>query len=231
MTAVAPDTQAPPADVAGGDVVLIAHGSPDPRHASSVERLAGRLRRLMGVTVTAAYLEHNDPRVSTLLGTPGPVSVDVTVRRTVVVPLLLTAGFHWHSDIPPVLVHGGSRSTLLAPPEPLGFAATIAALTDGHDHVVLASAGSARPEVVGRFGALASALTTGSTRVEVALTPSAVTDAGNSGSAVVPVLTADGIFADRIRRAATNAGATTTPVLGDTEGFARTIANLVQESL
>lgn len=229
MTAVATGITAPGATRVGAHVILIAHGSPDLRHADSVERLADRLRQITGVTVTASYLEHNAPPVSAMLAAPVPV--DLAVRRTVVVPLLLTAGFHWHSDIPPIVGHHGSRATLLAPPEPVGFAPAIAELTQGHEHVVLASAGSSRPEVVGRFGALAATLTTASTEVEVALTPSAVTDAAQRGSAVVPVLTADGIFADRIRRAAAQAGATVTPVLGDTGGFARTIADLVNAAL
>lgn len=214
LTATAPDATA--AASAIPDVVLVAHGSPDPRHRRSVMTLAHRMSAWTGMAVTTCYLEHDEPFAGDwLLTSPGPSS-----RHRIVVPLLLTAGYHWRTDIPPIIGHNGNRATLLPPPEPAAFAEAVGELTQGVSHVVLASAGSARPEVVQRFAALAEALC-GEHEVAVALTPGDVTHHARPGSLVVPVLVADGIFADRVRAAADAAAATTTAVLGDTPGFAR----------
>ena len=203
-------------------VILIAHGSPDARHARSVATLAGRLRSRLGVDVVPAYLEHDDPEAADLMAAPAPP----TVGHTIVLPLLLTAGFHWFHDIPVVLAHDGHTSALLAPPEPALFAPAIEQNLGSAKHVVLASAGSARPEIVQRFDALAQALP--GRRVDVALTPGAVADYAGPWTTVVPVLAADGVFGDRVRAAAASAGASVTPVLGDTVEFATALAELIR---
>ncbi len=205
-----------------GQVEVIAHGSPDPRHRQSVSRLCTQLKALTGLPARAAYLEHDHPAATDVLSVPAPPNTP-----TIVIPLLLTAGFHWHSDIPPVVAHAGCRSVLLAPPEPLLFRSAVAELVGAAGHVVLASAGSSRPEIVTRFAALADALGTPQRTVDVCLTPAAVADTATPQSTVVPFLTADGLFADRVRRAAHAARASVTPVLGDTDGFAQTLADLV----
>ena len=63
----------------------------------------------------------------------------------------------------------------------------------------------------------------------VALSPRDVPDVVRPHSTVVPVLTADGVIADRIRAAAATSGARTTRVLGDTRGFADCLSRLVGE--
>lgn len=214
LTAMAPAVTAAVSAVT--EVVLVAHGSPDPRHRRSVTTLAHRMSASTGLAVTTCYLEHDEPFATNWLLTGS----DPSSRHRIVVPLLLTAGYHWRTDIPPIIGHNGHRATLLSPPQPAAFAAAVGELTQGASHVVLASAGSARPEVVKRFAALAEALSV-EHEVAVALTPGDVTHHARPGSLVVPVLVADGIFADRIRAAADAAGATTTAVLGDTPGFAR----------
>lgn len=218
LTAMAPAVTAAVSAVT--EVVLVAHGSPDPRHRRSVTTLAHRMSASTGLAVTTCYLEHDEPFATNwLLTGSDPSSCS---RHRIVVPLLLTAGYHWRTDIPPIIGHNGHRATLLSPPQPAAFAAAVGELTQGASHVVLASAGSARPEVVKRFADLADVLA-GEHEVTVALSPGDITQHARRGSVVVPVLVADGIFADRVRTAADAAGATTTAVLGDTPGFARTL--------
>ena len=89
-----------PARLISGDrlaVVLVAHGSRDPRAAAATEALARAVRRARPEwVVRAAYLDHAGPRPLEVLAVlPG--------RRVVLVPLLLTAAYHGRVDIPAVL--------------------------------------------------------------------------------------------------------------------------------
>ncbi len=73
-------------------VVLLAHGSPDPRHREGVDELAHRVRRLgPGRRVLTAYLDHHGP-------TPADVGADAA--GGVVVPVLLTPAYHARVDVP-----------------------------------------------------------------------------------------------------------------------------------
>lgn len=222
MTLIAPSLTAVSDTSVAAQVVVIAHGSPDPRHSGSVSRLGQRLTSATGFPTQVSFLEHDVPTAADTL--TRPAEPDTT---TIVVPLLLTAGFHWHSDIPAVVAHAGSRSVLLPPPHPVLFRDAVVDLVGSAGHVVLASAGSSRPEIVTRFAALADSLVTPDRAVDVCLSPTEIARTARPGSVVVPVLTADGLFADRIRRTAASAGATTTDVLGDTIGFAAALAALV----
>jgi sirohydrochlorin ferrochelatase len=193
-----------------------------------------RLRGLLGVAVTAAYLEHNAPSAAEALKQSPPAGVRA------VVPMLLTAGYHWERDIPAVAAQRGATAILLPPPAPSSFSASVAGLLAGltdssgaqKSRVLLASAGSTRPGVVPRFDDLAIGVgaATG-TEVLVALSARAVSDLARPGDTVVPVLTGSGFLADRIAAAATAAGARTTAVLGDTGGFARDLAAVIRAAL
>lgn len=234
--------EAPPSDAdlsPALEIHLVAHGSPDPRHAGSVRRIARRLQRASSATVTFSFLEHDEPRTALALAPAMPRGVRAPDRTTVVVPLLLTAGVHWHRDLPPVIGPMGQRSILLPPPEPAHFAeAVLCAARPGMANggrIVLATAGSTRPGVHERMGALAArvkGLGTDSTfrqsvDIVVADRPDAVASLARPGDVVVPILIADGIFADRIRAAAGRQQATVTAVLGDTDAFAARVLDLI----
>jgi sirohydrochlorin ferrochelatase len=139
------------------DIVLLAHGSPDPRHALGVEALAEHVRDLEpGRPVHAAYLDHHPPSpldTATALGT-----------HAVVVPVLLTPAYHAKVDVPAAVRQlaqaSGSFVDLAEPlgPHPLlldaaeellaaaGFAA------DPTTAVVLYAAGSSDSEAVASVG-------------------------------------------------------------------------------
>jgi sirohydrochlorin ferrochelatase len=75
------------------DILLLAHGSPDPRHAKGVEVLASHVRGLVPRRpVHTAYLDHHAP-------SPSQVAADLG-NHAVVVPLLLTPAFHAMVDVP-----------------------------------------------------------------------------------------------------------------------------------
>ena len=94
------------------DIVLLAHGSPDPRHATGVEQLAANVRaRTPGRAVHTAYLDHHPP---------GPIeAAGVIDGRAVVVPVLLTPAFHATVDVPTAVAtitrESGARVDLAAP--------------------------------------------------------------------------------------------------------------------
>jgi sirohydrochlorin ferrochelatase len=143
-----------PARLISGDrlaVVLVAHGSRDPRASASTEALARAVRRVRpGWAVRAAYLDHAGPRPLDVLASMPPG------RRVVVVPLLLTAAYHGRVDIPAVLAEAAALpldvtlADVLGPlPAPAGAVSPL--LLDGLirrlgpadlDAVVVAAAGT-----------------------------------------------------------------------------------------
>jgi len=78
-------------------VVLVAHGSRDPRAAAATSALARAVRQARpDWEVHASYLDHAGPRPLEVLASLGK-------RRAVLVPLLLTAAYHGRVDVPAVL--------------------------------------------------------------------------------------------------------------------------------
>lgn len=232
---------------AAHEIHLVAHGSPDPRHAASVLTIASTLARRSGASVTWSFLEHNQPRAVDALAPGPPAAPPDGEHVSVVVPLLLTAGVHWHRDLPPVVGQTGRRSILLAPPSFTQFARAVQvqiaiaaeapiATVRPLRKVVLASAGSTRPQVRSRLQALADRVSDGLARthpnawVVIAERPDDVPQLAGPGDVVVPLLVADGIFADRIRVAATQRGARVTRILGETDEFAAGLLDLVEKA-
>jgi len=132
-------------------VVLVAHGSRDPRAAASTAALARAVRRAHpSWDVHASYLDHAGPRpLDVLASLPG--------RRAVVVPLLLTEAYHGRVDIPAILADAAALpvdvtlADVLGPSHSAPSRAVPVALLDGLvrrlgaaelDAVVLAAAGT-----------------------------------------------------------------------------------------
>jgi sirohydrochlorin ferrochelatase len=76
-------------------LTLLAHGSPDPRHARDVAALSGRLQ-VAGLRSRAAYLDHDDPSPSAAARR----LVEAGATSTTVVPLLLAPAYHARVDVP-----------------------------------------------------------------------------------------------------------------------------------
>ncbi|MFF8810988.1 sirohydrochlorin chelatase [Streptomyces pactum] len=156
---------------AGPALLLVAHGSRDPRHAATVTALTERVRSLRpGLRVETAFLDFNPPSVSAVLSRLAAEAASVRgsgpagagpEREVVAVPLLLTRAFHAKADIPAALREATARHPWLTVrqaavlgPSPLLTAAlerrlALAGVRPGdraRTGVVLASAGSSDPE-------------------------------------------------------------------------------------
>ncbi|MDH6132494.1 sirohydrochlorin ferrochelatase [Kitasatospora sp. MAA4] len=213
-------------------LLLIAHGSRDPRHAATVEELAVQVRRLRPeLEVATGYLDHCAPRIAQVAGR-------LADRPAVAVPLLLNRAFHAKHDIPAALRAAGSTLPVadVLGPSPLLLDALDRRLADAgldvhsaavraRTGVVLAAAGSSDPAADAATRALAADWhrTRGWAAVEVAYASAGgpqVPDAlaalraqGATHTAVARYLLAPGLLPDRIATAATEADLLA-PVLG-----------------
>ncbi|WP_458243620.1 sirohydrochlorin chelatase [Streptomyces sp. MAI_2237] len=139
---------APPA------LVVVAHGSRDPRALSTVRALLERVReRRPGLPVHLGHIELNEPLLpDTLAGLGG--------REAVLVPLLLSRGYHIKRDIPEMAAASDVHARVAGAlgPHPLLVDALYARLVEAGwrtcadeetrraSAVVLAAAGSRDPE-------------------------------------------------------------------------------------
>ncbi|MEV7392536.1 MULTISPECIES: sirohydrochlorin chelatase [unclassified Streptomyces] len=129
-------------------LVLVAHGSRDPRALSTVRALMDRVRELRpGLPVHLGHIELNEPLLPDTLAALGDA-------EAVLVPLLLSRGYHVKQDIPEMAAASPARTRVAAPlgPHPLLVDTLHARLLEaGWRHrpasaVVLAAAGSRDPE-------------------------------------------------------------------------------------
>ncbi|MFE1795674.1 sirohydrochlorin chelatase [Streptomyces sp. NPDC059517] len=138
-------------------LLVIAHGSRDPRHAATVHALVRQVRaRRPGVRVETGFLEFNLPSVSGKLESLAAEGV----RDVVALPLLLTRAFHAKADIPSVLSEAPARLRIrqaeVLGPSPLLTAALERRLYEAglspadksSTGVVLAAAGSTDPGAI-----------------------------------------------------------------------------------
>ncbi|AIA06729.1 sirohydrochlorin chelatase [Streptomyces noursei] len=227
-------------------LLVIAHGSRDPRHAATVTELCARVRQLRpGLRVEVGYLDFNAPRIPRVLERLS----DDDVRNVVALPLLLTRAFHAKTDIPAVLREAVARLPLLTvhQAEVLGPSLLLtsalerrleeAGLRPG-DHrstgVVLASAGSSDPEAIAVIAEIARewrrtaqwcAVRPAFASASLPRTADAVRALRAEGVrrvAVAPYVIAPGFLPDRIAAGAREARADIlAPVLGAAPELAR----------
>ncbi|MBB1508560.1 sirohydrochlorin chelatase [Tessaracoccus sp. MC1756] len=217
------------------DIVLIAHGSPDPRHAAAVERIAGAVRvRQPGRRVHTSYLDHHGPTID-------DVALALQGRPAVAAPVLLTKAYHARVDIPAAAEALGAYGSAVTPTPPLGpdsrlLAACEEALTaagvlpDPETAVLVFVAGSSdRPAVTAVADTIAASPRLGWGRWAVA-----ALDGGDAVEEVVPRLrdqaarvvavsfmVAEGILRDRMVDRCAALGIDMVPgALGDTGAFA-----------
>ncbi|MFD7326620.1 sirohydrochlorin chelatase [Streptomyces sp. NPDC059875] len=225
-------------------LLVVAHGSRDPRHAATVHALVRRARALRpGLRVETAFLDFNLPSVPGVLDRLAAEGV----RDVVALPLLLTRAFHAKADIPAVLRQAPPalriRQAEVLGPSPLLVAAVErrlyeAGLAPGDKHstgVVLASAGSTDPEAIAAIAETARELRrTGWCSVRPAFASASLPrteDAvralradGVRRVAVAPYVIAPGRLPDRIA-----AGAAEADVLADVLGPSSELARLLIE--
>ncbi|MFD5566402.1 sirohydrochlorin chelatase [Streptomyces cadmiisoli] len=202
-------------------LVLVAHGSRDPRALATVRTLAERIRELRpGLSVRLGHIELDEPLLPDTLAALGEESA-------VLVPLLLSRGHHVKRDIPEAAAAVPARTRVAPPlgPHPLLVATLHARLLEAGWHagtsgagrarsaVVLAAAGSRDPDAALDTGRTAELL---ADRLGVPVVPAyasaaapTVADAvrslnarGRHRVAVAPYFTAPGRFATECARAA-----------------------------
>ncbi|MFJ3597473.1 sirohydrochlorin chelatase [Streptomyces sp. NPDC090126] len=228
-------------------LLVIAHGSRDPRHAATVHALTERVRaERPGLRVETAFLEFNAPsvpRVLERLAAQGEGEI-------VALPLLLTRAFHAKTDIPSVLREARTRLPGLRVrqadvlgPSPLLNATLERRLREAgvrpgdvpRTGLVLAAAGSSDPEAIAVIAEIARELRhTGWCAVRPAFASAslprtedavrALRAEGVDRVAVAPYVIAPGRLPDRIAAGAEAAGA---DVVADVLGPAPELARLL----
>lgn len=225
-------------------LLVIAHGSRDPRHAATVHALVRRVRaRRPGLRVETGFLDFNIPSVPAVLESLAAEGV----RDVVALPLLLTRAFHAKADIPAVLREAPARLRIrqaeVLGPSPLLTAALErrlyeAGLTPADKSstgVVLASAGSTDPEAIAVIAEIARewrhtgwcAVRPAFASASLPRTEDAVRELralGCARVAVAPYVLAPGFLPDRIAR-----GAAEADVLADVLGPAPEVARVLLE--
>ncbi|WP_405193116.1 sirohydrochlorin chelatase [Streptomyces anulatus] len=235
-------------------LLVVAHGSRDPRHAATVHALTERVRaERPGLRVETAYLEFNAPSVPRALERLAAEGAD----EVVALPLLLTRAFHAKTDIPSVLREARARLPRLSirqadvlGPSPLlnatlGRRLREAGIRPGdipRTGLVLASAGSTDPEAIAVIAEIARELRhTGWCAVRPAFASAllprtedvvrALRAEGVERVAVAPYVIAPGRLPDRIAAGAEAAGADVlADVLGPAPELARLLLNRYDEA-
>jgi sirohydrochlorin ferrochelatase len=189
-------------------LIAVAHGSRDPQAQRTVTALARQVGELApGVEVRAAFVQNAEPSLAGVLAATAR-------RRVVVVPLLLSAGYHLSHDIEETAARAGVPVTDPLGPGPALVPALAhrlrAAGVPAGTPAVLAAAGSTDPRAAADARAQAALLaahvgapvwaafaSTGQPTVDEAV---AALTAGTGGPvAVASYLLAPGVFHDRLR--------------------------------
>jgi sirohydrochlorin ferrochelatase len=209
-------------------LVACAHGTRNPTGRRLIAELALAARRLRpGLVTTAAFVDVQPPTVADVVAELADAG-----RATVVVPLLLSGGFHVHVDIAGAVAgHWGAVAARPLGPDPrlveVLYDRLVEAGADPRDPltaVVLAAAGSSDPRSVADVEdtadllqrSWAGAVTTGYGSAASPTVPDAVLAARRAGAervAVASYLLAPGHFHDKLT--GTGADLVTAPLLPD----------------
>ncbi|MFH8799713.1 sirohydrochlorin chelatase [Streptomyces sp. NPDC017936] len=231
-------------------LVVVAHGSRDPRALSTVRALLDRVRALRpDVPVHLGHIELNEPLLTdTLAGLESRGT-----EEAVLVPLLLSRGYHVKRDIPQMAAAVAVRTRVAAPlgPHPLLVDALHARLVEAgwrtpgteterrESAVVLAAAGSRDPDSAVDTGRTAHLL---AARLGVPVVPAYATTAvptvpaavrslaarGRHRVAIASCFTAPGRFATECAQAAPWIASAP---LGTHEAMARLVLHRYERSL
>ncbi len=229
---------------AAPSLVLLAHGSPDPRHAKGIEAVAELVRQRWPGQVHAAYLDHHPPSAAEVAG---------RVQRGVVVPLLLTTAYHVKHDVPAAAaaMSAGDRGPFPVAaalgPDPLLFAAAEELVAraglrpDPRTGVVLFAGGSSDRGAIAAIGDAAApgregwgpwtvaALAGGD---DIAAVVARLREGGCERVLVVTYMVAAGVLRDRMAEHAVAAGAEVVPgTLGETDALARLVVQRAEAAL
>lgn len=227
------------------DLVLVAHGSPDPRHAEDVAALTARIRSLHPLgRVETSYLECHGPD-ATDAGTALRGHNGTADGPIVLVPMLLARAYHVGEDIPEaaeaVAAASGRRVLVTGAlgPHPLVADAMSELVAGGDtDGVLIQIAGSSRRSAVdelvdGLRAALPAGPAYGFTTLDEYLPLDAARAALGPARRPVsaPCMIARGVLRDRMVARAAESGIPSVPgVLAGTDALARLVLARVAEA-
>jgi len=190
-------------------LVTVAHGTRNAAGNRVADELTVAAGRRLGMTATASYVELCEPLFA-------DVMADLRTPA-VVVPLLLSTGYHVRHDLPAAVAGATASVTLGGPlgPDPLLAAAQVDRLVEAGavagQPVVMVAAGSTDPEATADLegasrllGELWGAPVRLATLAGIGARPA---DVVRPGDAVSPYLLAPGHFGSRARGDAIAAGA------------------------
>jgi sirohydrochlorin ferrochelatase len=227
-------------------VVLVAHGSRDPRSAVTVRALAQAVAAARpDVVVHDAYLDFDAPHLTAVLAT-------LADEHVIVVPLLLSAAYHARTDVPGIVAdaraRGGSIDIANVLGAPDASSRIIAALlrrlpaTRPVDALVLGAAGTRDVDALTAIEALARELgqvagvpclagyASGAGR-SVPEAIGALTAAGARSVGLVSYFLAPGILHDRVLAAATDARVAGSEPLGAAPEMVALVSARIDESM
>ncbi|WP_086692668.1 sirohydrochlorin chelatase [Streptomyces recifensis] len=231
-------------------LLIVAHGSRDPRHAATVHALVARVRSMRpDLRVATGFLDFNVPSVGGVLKSLAAGGV----REVVAQPLLLTRAFHAKADIPAVLREAppgmrvrqaevlGPSPLLVSALERRLYEAGVRPADKSSTGVVLASAGSSDAEAIAVIADIARewwrtgwcAVRPAFASARLPRTEDAVRELRAQGCervAVAPYVLAPGFLPDRIARGAADADVLA-DVLGPAPEVARVLLDRYTEAL
>jgi sirohydrochlorin ferrochelatase len=216
------------------DLIAAAHGTADPRGIRVIHALTREIaRQRPTVPVSLGFVDVDTPALPPLV-----TRVVADSNQVVIVPLLLSSGYHTTTDIQAEAIRRPRQITAATPlgPHPVLaqiLADRLAGRPPGHwadrgadglrgvDNVVLAAAGSSDHRALLDCSSVAAEL---SALIDRPVEVGYVSGAGErlpavlartpGRTAVATYLLAPGYFADRVATLATQSGATATPPLG-----------------
>jgi sirohydrochlorin ferrochelatase len=199
-------------------LIAVAHGTRSPAGRRQIQELAASVaRRRPGLDVRLCYVDVQEPKVADVVA-----GVIGERRDAVVVPLLLSAGYHVRVDIAEAVAGTGFAVTAPLGPDDVFLASLRRNVPAGADAIVLASAGSSDPLWVRGIREVAAELPG---RVELAYTSGSgprVADVvarlraeGAGNVAVAAYLLAEGLFYGTLHRA--GADSVTPPLCHDAQ--------------
>lgn len=222
-------------------LLLIAHGSPDPRHAAAMNAIADDVRGDVEAHVALGFLDHDQPSAADALA-----ELVVDNRQVIAVSLLLSSGVHAEIDVPALFAAAPAHRPV-RDAGPLGLGPWVipllerranAVAPDGtHPPVILCATGSghdaSRVEV---FEAARQWEALRRTPVSVAFATGAgpsLEDVMQHGShaeqpVVVPLALTEGVIYDRIVAATSAAGLRVAPVLAPSHELTDRIVTLAR---
>ncbi|WP_148616250.1 sirohydrochlorin chelatase [Nocardioides rubriscoriae] len=197
-------SQDPPGSPGRTALVTVAHGTRNLAGNDVARRVAEAAGARLGTSALASFVELSDPLFADVMA--------AATEPTVVVPLLLSTGFHMRSDLPEAVATASVPVVLGAPlgPDPLLARAQVARLLEAGatpgQRVVLVAAGStdegATCDQVAAMSLLARAWDGPVELATLSGHGSRPVDVVRPGDAVSPYLLSPGFFHDRVRREA-----------------------------